>query len=185
MKQTILGVLALMLVAMAPALADGYVTVGGWQFTLNDPGWTVRSWGGVEHYNLDSPGYDLGCGDPQLAWSDFAYCGLPFFYQAYPEAAPDDEEYHLLAAGVTDIIVAAIPVDVGGMGTKEILADAIELTGSCLTGLQETNTSFAGRTAYLQTWEGKLTTTATLAVLLDNQTVAVIRAMTESGYSGE
>jgi len=80
------------------------------------------------------------------------------------------------------IIVVDVPADRQGWTTEEMLWDAAELADDCrplTTAYDETYTTFKGHEAVMRTWKGKQITTATLAVLLDASTVAVIDAFVD------
>jgi hypothetical protein len=183
-SKKILGVLLgaallfVVLVVITPAPADENlnVTLGGWKFTLGADGWVLAKAPMMDRFSSPyDPDFDLSCGDPQLPWTDILWCGGPFYYPAYPP----DKHQSGITGSVEDIEVMNIPADTQGMSTDEVLGDAAELVACCPhpeRPYDEQYTTFKGHEAFLRTWEGEQITTATLAVLLDNNTVAVIDA---------
>lgn len=155
-----------------PADKNVNVTVDGWRFILGAPGWVLDKDCDVEHFSgPDDPDFYTPCGHPLLPWADIIWCGFPFSYPAYP-----DQEQPGFSAEVSEIMVVDIPDNTQGLSTEEILWDAVELDKGCLTGYDQKHTTIKGYEAVMQTWEGVQITTATLALLLDNDTVAIIHA---------
>jgi len=157
------------------------VTVGGWKFTLAAPGWVPLAHPSdyMDTFSgLDDPDFGLECGEPYLQWGDIHWAGDPFNYPAYP---PEEHKSGITGA-IKSIIVVDAPADRQGWTTEEMLLDAAELADNCqslMTVYDERYTTFKGHEAVMRTWKGKQITTATLAVLLDDNTVAVIDAFVD------
>lgn len=148
------------------------VTVDGWRFILGAPGWVLDKDCDVEHFQRPGRSRFL-----YPMWTSATSLGryylvrVSFSYPAYP-----DQEQPGFSAEVSEIMVVDIPDNTQGLSTEEILWDAVELDKGCLTGYDQKHTTIKGYEAVMQTWEGVQITTATLALLLDNDTVAIIHA---------
>lgn len=173
------------------------VTVSGWTFSTDEESWRVYDELEVLSYDSSDPDWEHPCTTNALEGNWKGIVALyPFYFPAYPNAPKDNENYWQRSAYVDHIYVVKIPEDLkkslqehniavyGSLDkipedAKEkdieyILKDATRIPTMCIEWDSEENIDFNGYKAHLAKEDGADLSSATIAILLDEDTVGVI-----------
>lgn len=173
------------------------VSINGWKFSTDLDGWRISEDVIIQPYDSSDPDWQHPCITNSLvgSWKG-QVISTPFYFPAYPNAPKDNENYGSMSAFIEDIYVVKIPEDlkkslqdhnIGVYGSMDkipddvkekdleyILTDATRIPTMCLEWDSEENLDFKGHKAHLAKRDGDQLSSSIIAILIDEDTVAVI-----------